>query len=71
MKRTAVSALALFLAACGSSEPGPGGVTANEAAALDDAAEMAESRRLDDSAVQAPAPAAGSGPAAQPAPPQK
>lgn len=41
-------ALAASLAACGPGEndPGPGGVTVNEARALDDAAEMLEDRRL-------------------------
>lgn len=39
---------AIFLAGCGSSDSqaGPGGVTANEAQALDEAAEMIEERRL-------------------------
>lgn len=71
MKRIAASALALLLAACGSNEPGPGGVTDNEARALDDAAEMVESQRLDDRAVPAPQPDAGSAPAAQSTPPAK
>ena len=41
------TALAGLLAACGSSDndPGPGGVTVGEARALDEAAEMIESRR--------------------------
>jgi hypothetical protein len=41
-------ALLLALAACGQGEnaPGPGGVTAGEARALDEAAEMIEARRL-------------------------
>ena len=44
----------LALAACGS-EPGPGGATAGEAKALDDAAEMIESRRMPQAAVRPPA----------------
>ncbi len=46
--RTASAALAMLLATTGCSrtdnEPGPGGVTVSEAKALDDAAEMLESR---------------------------
>lgn len=46
--RTTSSALAILLLAAGCSrtdnEPGPGGVTVSEAKALDDAAEMLESR---------------------------
>lgn len=49
MRQSALFLLAPMLAACGgSSEPGPGGVSANEAAALDDAAAMVEARRLPD-----------------------
>ena len=49
------SAAALLLAACSrtDNEPGPGGVTVSEAKALDEAAEMLESRqsaRADDPA---------------------
>lgn len=51
MVRPAALALLLALTGCGSSEPGPGGVTANEAAALNDAAEMVESQRLGDAAM--------------------
>ena len=46
--RTASAALAMLILATGCSrtdnEPGPGGVTVSEAKALDDAAEMLESR---------------------------
>ncbi|HWW59517.1 MAG TPA: hypothetical protein VN047_21695 [Sphingopyxis sp.] len=46
--RTTSAALAILLLAAGCSrtdnEPGPGGVTVSEAKALDDAAEMLESR---------------------------
>ncbi len=55
MIRLAACALLLALTGCGSSDPGPGGVTANEAAALDDAAEMVDGKRLDDSALRPPA----------------
>ena len=54
MIRLAACALLLALTGCGSSDPGPGGVTANEAKALDDAAEMVEGKRLDDSALRPP-----------------
>jgi len=42
-----------FLAACGAADndPGPGGVTVGEARALDEAAEMLESRRLPPEAI--------------------
>lgn len=52
-------ALLLTLAACGQSDtdPGPGGVTVGEARALDEAAEMIESRKLPEDALE---PAAGS-----------
>ena len=71
MIRFAASILCLALAACGSSEPGPGGATANEASALDDAAEMVESRRIDDGALKAPAPDQGEAQATEAAPPAK
>ncbi|MFM6931667.1 MAG: hypothetical protein ACKOUT_05425 [Novosphingobium sp.] len=45
----------LLLAACGSSNDAPGGVTAGEAKALDEAAEMLEARQLSPSAIP-PAP---------------
>lgn len=41
----------LALAACGS-DPQPGGVTAGEAKALDEAAEMLEAQRLPEAAVK-------------------
>ena len=48
MKTLAHLALALSLAACGSTDsaPGPGGVTVGEARALDEAAAMLDERRL-------------------------
>lgn len=52
MQRAAALFLILALAACGSSEQGPGGVTANEAAALDDAAAMVEAQRLPEGAAR-------------------
>ena len=62
MKRTILIASALLLAACGESDtdPGPGGVTVGEAKALDEAAEMIETRRLPPEALEegAPSPAA-------------
>lgn len=51
-------ALAATLAACGR-EPAPsgaGGITAGEAKALDEAAEMIEAKRLPDEALRAPEP---------------
>lgn len=54
----AVTAAALILAAGCSrtdNEPGPGGVTVSEAKALDDAAEMLESRDATATADSAPA----------------
>lgn len=57
----------ILLAACGSGSEDPGGVTAGENKALDEAAEMLEQRQLSPSAIppvpqaqqgqQAPAPA--------------
>lgn len=44
-----------LLAACGSSNDAPGGVTAGEAKALDEAAEMLEAKQLSPSAIP-PAP---------------
>ncbi len=51
----AAALLGLLLAGCSrtDNEPGPGGVTVSEAKALDDAAEMLESR--DSAADEAPA----------------
>lgn len=56
-----IAALCLStLSACGDNdEPGPGGVSEGEAAALDDAAEIIEARRLPEDAL--PDPAQGSG----------
>ena len=51
MRGTTTMVLLLTLAACGS-EPGPGGVTAGEAKALDEAAEMLEAQRLPESALK-------------------
>jgi len=50
---------AFLLAACGKNDtdPGPGGVTVGEARALDEAAEMIESRKLPEDALE---PEAGS-----------
>lgn len=72
MTRAALALLPLLLAACGpaGNDPGPGGVTVDEAKALDQAAEMLEARRLPEEALSKPAvegaPAAEDGaPAAQ------
>ncbi|MGE3689993.1 MAG: hypothetical protein AB7F98_01285 [Novosphingobium sp.] len=48
----------LLLTACGTgnSDPGPGGVTAGEAKALDEAAEMIEKQRLPQEALKVPSP---------------
>lgn len=64
--RLAAVAGALALAACGQgdSTSGPGGVTAGEARALDEAAEMIEQRRLPAEALRASeTPAVSGGPA--------
>lgn len=55
-RRVVAAALLLALAGCGQGEntPGPGGVTAGEARALDEAAEMIEARRLPAEAVRRP-----------------
>lgn len=62
-RRLALVAVSLALAACdqGEGAPAPGGVTAGEARALDEAAEMIEQRRLPAEALRASAapPAAG------------
>jgi len=57
MKTPFALLLAMVLAACGKGEnaPGPGGVTAGEARALDEAAEMIEQRRLPPAALRPPA----------------
>ncbi|WP_310533618.1 hypothetical protein [Novosphingobium sp.] len=54
MKYLAIAPV-LFLAACGSSSDAPGEVTAGEAKALDEAAEMLEAKQLSPSAIP-PAP---------------
>ena len=48
MKPIPIITMILALAACGpaDNDPGPGGVTIGEARALDEAAEMLESRRI-------------------------
>lgn len=61
---------ALLLAACGEAgnDPGPGGVTVDEAKALDRAAEMLEERRLPPEALSNPAVETSGGTADTPAP---
>ena len=58
----------LALAACGpaGNDPGPGGVTVDEARALDDAAEMLEERRLPEEALSGPPPEEGEAASAEP-----
>ena len=54
-----LAALSLTLASCGpgANDPGPGGVTVDEAKALDDAAAMLDARRSPaDGTAQVPAP---------------
>lgn len=53
MFRFATVPLACLVVSCGpaGNDPGPGGVTVDEARALDDAAEMLEQRRLPDAVV--------------------
>lgn len=57
MIRAAPLLLLAALAACGpaGNDPGPGGVTVDEARALDRAAEMLEERRLPEEALSKPA----------------
>lgn len=61
VKATAGTPALLFasalLASCGAADtdPGPGGVTVGEARALDEAAEMLDSRRLPAEALEDPA----------------
>ncbi len=59
MTRTSTCILTLLLAACGpaGNDPGPGGVTVDEARALDEAAAMLDERRLPDAAPEGAAPA--------------
>ena len=56
----------LMLAGCGGgdSQSGPGGVTANEAKALDEAAEMVEKQRLPEDALRTPSPTLSPAPSA-------
>jgi hypothetical protein len=53
MKLLFATVLPVILAACGpaGNDPGPGGVTVDEAKALDEAAEMLEQRRLPEDAL--------------------
>lgn len=57
MRRIVAAAAAMLLAACGDSgtAPGPGGVSVDEAEALDQAAEMLDSQRLPRAALEEPA----------------
>ena len=57
MKRAIIAAALICLSACGpaGNDSGPGGVTVDEAKALDEAAEMLEQRRLPDEALSNPA----------------
>lgn len=58
MARLIAPLLILALAACGQADdPGPGGVTAGEAKALDEAAEMIEAQRLPADVLRMPSPA--------------
>lgn len=63
--RKVIAAGSLLLAACGDSgaAPGPGGVSVDEAAALDQAAEMLDSQRLPPGVLEE-----GAGDPAAPAP---
>lgn len=56
MRLISILALTALLSACGSGggDSGPGGVTAGEARALDDAAEMVEKKRLPADALRPP-----------------
>ena len=71
MIRLAACAMLFALTGCGSNDPGPGGVTANEAKALDDAAEMVEAKRLDDSVLRPPPAQPAAAVARESAPPAK
>lgn len=63
MIRLALIPLSLALAACGTDNREAGGVTAAEADALDDAAEMLEAERLPAEAIPPPASAPSATPA--------
>ena len=67
VRRLAVVAGAVLLTACGGggTASGPGGVTVDEAEALDQAAEMLDSQRLPEGALDEPG-ATGPSPAASP-----
>ena len=69
MRKLVPLALLAALGACGGSDSGPGGVTANEARALDEAAEMLEQRRLPEETLRVPTPSdSGAPPTASAAP---
>ena len=53
MRRTSIAFALLALTAC-NRDPAPGAVTTSEAKALDDAAQMIDSRRLPDEALRPP-----------------
>lgn len=57
MKRALFAAALICLSSCSpaGNDSGPGGVTVDEARALDEAAEMLEQRRLPDEALSNPA----------------
>lgn len=68
MARLFATLLILALAACGQdNDSGPGGVTAGEAKALDEAAEMIEAQRLPAEVLRMPPPATTPATAAPPA----
>lgn len=70
MRKAAFLVLPLVLAGCGSNDtdPGPGGVTVAEAKALDEAAEMIDSRKPPAEALEDGAPATAAPSEAAPAP---
>lgn len=70
-RQLAAVAVTLALAACGQDEsaPPPQGMTAGEARALDEAAELIEQRRLPPEALRASEPAPGTGDLDAPAAP--
>jgi hypothetical protein len=65
MRRSLILLAVLALAACGKADnaPGPGGVTVGEARALDEAAEMIETRRMPPEALATVSAAPGETPA--------